>query len=83
MPGDEAGRGDEVLAALVVWLRAELAGSQAALGRAGGPPAQSMHMEPVWPVARRRRRRRALPIHSQVIAPARASGDAIDRADRA
>jgi len=32
--GDDAGSGDEVLAALVASLRAELAGSQAALARA-------------------------------------------------
>jgi transposase len=34
VPGDDAGSGDEVVAALVVSLRAELAESQAALGRA-------------------------------------------------
>ena len=34
MPGDDAGSGDEVLAGLVALLRAELAGSQAALARA-------------------------------------------------
>jgi hypothetical protein len=33
VPGDDAGSGDEVLAALVASLRAELAGSQAALAR--------------------------------------------------
>ena len=34
MPGDDAGSADEVLSALVASLRAELAESQAALGRA-------------------------------------------------
>ena len=41
MPGDDAGSGDEVLAGLVASLRAELAGSQAALARAAVELAQA------------------------------------------
>jgi len=41
VPGDDAGSGDEVLAGLVASLRAELAGSQAALARAAGELAQA------------------------------------------
>jgi transposase len=41
MPGDDAGSRDEVLAALVASLRAELAESQSALGRALGDLAQA------------------------------------------
>ncbi len=41
MPGHDAGSGDEVLAALVASLRAELAESQAALAWASGELAQA------------------------------------------
>jgi hypothetical protein len=37
VPGGDAGSGDEVLAALVASLRAELAKSQAVLAQASGP----------------------------------------------
>jgi hypothetical protein len=41
VPGDDAGSGNEVLAGLVASLRAELAGSQAALARAAVELAQA------------------------------------------